>query len=198
MISLVVGLGNIGRKYIGTRHNVGFDTLDRLAERLGASRTNPADWYRWADADVSGRRVLLAWPTTFMNRSGKALVALLDRHRLEPSECLVVVDDFNLPLGTLRFRERGSDGGHNGLASIIDSIGSQDFPRLRLGIGPSAEGGLEPALDRERVVEFVLGTFEAKEQEAARHMIEIAAEAVELAVTHRLGEAMSRYNRAVV
>ncbi|MBD3257661.1 aminoacyl-tRNA hydrolase [candidate division GN15 bacterium] len=187
MISLLVGLGNIGERYAGTRHNVGFDILDRVAASLNAPTPRQADLYAWSAAEVDGRRVLMAWPSTLMNRSGRAFAALLERHQLAPDECLVIVDDFNLPLGSLRFRPRGSDGGHNGLASIIDHLQSEDFPRLRIGIGP--------LVDNQTVTEFVLGRFEPSEIELARETVAVAAEATEYALSHRLEEAMSRYNR---
>lgn len=194
MISLVVGLGNIGRKYIGTRHNVGFESLDRLARVLGVEDRNRSDLYSWSAATIDDRRVMLVWPSTYMNRSGRAVAALLERHRLEPAQCLVVVDDFNLPLGTLRFRERGSDGGHNGLISIVEELGTREFSRLRLGIGPKDGEGRALPLDKDRVIDFVLGRFDECELTAAQTMIDTAAEAVEFALKHCVVDAMSRYN----
>ena len=193
MIHVVVGLGNIGQRYEGTRHNVGFDILNRVSERLRGSSMQNARHFAWRLVTVregeAEWEVKLVWPTTLMNRSGWAFETMLSEWSVAPTECLVVVDDFNLPLGALRFRERGSDGGHNGLASIIETIETDDFPRLRLGIGPLA--------DKDRVTEFVLGRFEADEAALARKMIDFGAEATLFAITHRLAEAMSRYNGTV-
>jgi len=122
-----------------------------------------------------------------MNRSGLAAVALLERVEREPSEMLVVVDDFNLPLGALRFRQNGSDGGHNGLASIIEILETEDFPRLRLGIGPAPEYS--------STIDFVLGKFDKEELKKASDLTNTAAEAVIFASNHRLDQAMSEYNR---
>ncbi len=186
MISLILGLGNIGGEYEKTRHNIGFEVLDDVARSLKAVSMPEKAEYRWAVSRVAGRQLYLAWPTTFMNRSGLAAQALLQDLDLEPTEMLVVLDDFNLPLGRIRFRKSGSDGGHNGLTSLVETLETEDFPRLRLGIGPLAEDA--------DVVDFVLGRFAEDEIEPARNMVGTAAEAVLFAIDHRLEEAMSKYN----
>ncbi|RKX23781.1 MAG: aminoacyl-tRNA hydrolase [Candidatus Zixiibacteriota bacterium] len=191
MISLVLGLGNIGTRYNGTRHNTGFEALSRLAGELNAVTGARRDHYEFAVKPTGrepaiDREVFLAWPTTLMNRSGLAVRVLLDDFELELSEMLVVVDDINLPLGTLRFRADGSDGGHNGLASIIGELGTGDFQRLRLGIGPP--------VDTEDIAEFVLSRFLAEETERVKTMLDTACKAVMFAIDHRLEEAMMRYN----
>lgn len=187
MISLILGLGNIGRQYHNTRHNTGFAVLDRVAETTKAKSFKQFHHGGRAEATIESQPVVLAWPDTLMNRSGLAAEALLDDLGLEPEAMLVVTDDLNLPLGTLRFRSGGSDGGHNGLYSIIERLGTEAFPRLRLGIGP--------APDPDNLVDFVLGKFAEEEAEAVKRMVAIAAEAVIFAVCHRLQEAMSKYNR---
>jgi len=186
MLSLVVGLGNIGAAYAGTRHNVGFEVVRRVAEELRAKVQRSTVEYDWACASHGERKVCLALPRLLMNRSGLAVQALLQRNDFEPAQMLVAVDDFNLPLGRLRFRRDGSDGGHNGLASIIEALESEDFPRLRLGIGPPP-GNTDTA-------DFVLSPFENEEIEPKERMIATAAEAVLFAIDHRLEEAMSKYN----
>ncbi len=186
MIWLVLGLGNIGDRYSGSRHNLGFAVLNEVAARLKASPRPSGDHGLTADVIVAGRTVTLAWPTTLMNRSGWAAAELTERLQIAPAELLVVVDDYNLPLGRLRFRAGGSDGGHNGLTSVIECLGTDQFPRLRLGIGPVPE-----ATD---VVEYVLGRFGSSEQEAVSAMVSTAVEAVLFAIDHRLEEAMSKYN----
>jgi len=186
MILLVLGLGNIGRRYEKTRHNVGFEVLDLVCEKLEARRQPPTSDYDWAGKKLDQRRIILAWPKTYVNLSGLAARALLQVNHLEPEEMLVVVDDFNLPLGRLRFRPAGSEGGHNGLESIIEELQTECFPRLRLGIGPIT-GNLD-------AVDFVLGKFSAEEAEPVKIMIASAAEAVIFALHNRFEEAMSKYN----
>ena len=186
MISLVLGLGNIGRRYEKTRHNVGFQVLDLVFEKLGADRRKTTSEYNWAEKKLEERRILLAWPKTYMNLSGSAARTLLRENHLEPEDMLVVVDDFNLPLGRLRFRPVGSDGGHNGLESIIGELETENFPRLRLGIGPVPES--------RDSVDFVLGEFTPEEADPAKKMIALAAEAVIFALHNRFDEAMSKYN----
>lgn len=186
MISLILGLGNIGEQYRSTRHNVGFALVESIMMQRRLSLEPTSDLYDWAADDLEGRRIVYAMPKTYMNLSGIAADALLQRMVLSPSEILVVVDDFNLPLGSLRIRKGGSDGGHNGLESIIAHLGTEDFPRLRLGIGPLPDGA--------DVIEFVLGKFSKEESERTEEMIKKASEAVMFSLDHTLDEAMSRYN----
>lgn len=193
MISLAVGLGNIGEEYVGTRHNVGFEALDLVASQLKARRLPDTGFTRRAKVEKSRqvepqRNLTLAWPTTLMNRSGMAVAELLVDLGLEPAEMLIIVDDFNLPLGSLRFRPGGADGGHNGLVSITEHIGTEQFPRLRMGIGPLA--------DIDSHSEFVLSRFASEELPAVKKMLAKAAEAVIFAFCHRFEEAMSKYNRS--
>jgi len=186
MFSLVLGLGNIGDKYVGTRHNVGFEVLARVAEELKGRKVRHHDHFVSTQVERGDRTVTLGWPTTYMNRSGSAVLEALEFLDLSPAQMLIVVDDFNLPLGALRFRAGGSDGGHNGLMSIVASLETDRFPRLRLGIG-SPENA-------DSVIDYVLGRFADNELEAARKMVATAAEAVIFAIDHRLQEAMSKYN----
>lgn len=186
MIEAVVGLGNIGERYLGTRHNVGFDVLDLIARRQRVDWNHSLNNSVVCDLRLQDRTIRLVRPTTMMNRSGRAIVELLERFDLTPDVVLVVVDDFNLPLETLRFRLSGSDGGHNGLMSIIESIGTTEFPRLRLGIGAPP--------DRDQIVAFVLGQFESADEASVSRMIDRAAEAVLFAIEHRVEDAMSKYN----
>lgn len=188
MLSLIVGLGNIGGKYQNTRHNIGFMVVDKLAAK------NKSKWrsfffkpYDRAEIEYEAHKIVMAKPKKYMNRSGLVIKALLQKMKISPEQILVLVDDFNIPLGSLRFRRSGSDGGHNGLSSIIESIGTQDFPRLRLGIGP-----LEKGLS---VVDFVLGDFRVEEKAKVEKMIADASEAVCYAAVNGLDEAMARYNK---
>ncbi len=186
MISLIAGLGNVGEGYRGTRHNVGFETVDLVARELSARAQPEREYYEWAVAERETGRVILAKPTTLVNRSGDAMRLLLEDTGLELHQVLVVVDDFNLPLGVIRIRAGGSDGGHRGLASLIEALGTEAFARLRLGIGPVA--------DNMEAVDFVLGRFSPGELDRVREMIEKAAGAAIFASNHRLEETMYRYN----
>ena len=207
---LVVGLGNPGPDYDGTRHNAGFEVVDRLAERLGAAMDREAGFSFVAEAAVpdepqaSGRQpgaeaatradeaasrpvLALAKPLTFMNRSGKAVTALLDRYGLDADRLLVVYDDLALPVGALRLREKGSHGGHNGIRDIIQSLGSTEFPRLRVGVGNSFPPGGQ--------VDFVLSPFADDERSAADAAFEEAAEAALTFARSGLAVAQGRHNR---
>ncbi|MEW5923207.1 MAG: aminoacyl-tRNA hydrolase [Candidatus Zixiibacteriota bacterium] len=186
MISLIIGLGNIGEKYAGTRHNLGFDVLDLIFKKWRLRRRREHSLYAWAEKKSDGREIRLIWPTTYMNNSGAAVSQAMADFELDLSEILVVVDDYNLPLGKMRIRKRGSDGGHNGLESIINHLGSGEFMRLRLGIGPIPENIGS--------IEYVLGHFPDEEAEKVKKMLEKAGDAVLYSLTHRPEEAMSIYN----
>lgn len=161
-LRLVVGLGNPGPKYAETRHNVGFMALERLAAAAGATFRQQAKLQGLlAEVGQGSSRLRLLMPQTFMNESGRSIRAALDWFDLAPSQLLVVVDDMDLPLGKLRLRGSGSAGGHNGLRSTISHLGTQDFARLRIGIGAPAE---DPAERRARTVGHVLGRFSAAER----------------------------------
>ena len=161
-LQLVVGLGNPGTKYAGTRHNVGFMALERLASHQGSSfRNQPKLHGLLAEVDLGSGRLRLLMPQTYMNDSGRSIRAALDWFSLSPDQLLVVVDDMDLPLGRLRLRLRGSAGGHNGLRSTISQLGTPDVPRLRIGIGAPADN---PAERKVRTVGHVLGRFSAAEQ----------------------------------
>lgn len=187
MISLVLGLGNIGERYETTRHNLGFKVVRRLIETQRFQYEPGTAEYDWATGEIGPAKIILAMPNTYMNRSGIAARALLQQYELEPARMLVVVDDFNLPLGRLRIRGSGSEGGHNGLASIIEELETEDFPRLRMGIGPLPEGADQS--------DFVLGEFKQNELESVEKMIATASDAVLFYLEHGLDEAMSQYNQ---
>ncbi len=161
-LQLVVGLGNPGAKYAGTRHNVGFMALERLAAQEGSAfRNQPKLHGLLAEVGQGERRLRLLMPQTYMNDSGRSIRAALDWFSLTAENLLVVVDDMDLPLGRLRLRQSGSAGGHNGLRSTISHLGTQDFPRLRIGIGAPADN---PAERKARTVGHVLGKFSPAEQ----------------------------------
>ncbi len=159
---MLVGLGNPGPKYAETRHNVGFMVLERLARDAATSfRSQPRLQGLLAEIGSGESRLRLLMPQTYMNESGRSIRAALDWFRLEPAQLLVLVDDMDLPLGRLRLRASGSAGGHNGLRSAIQHLGTQEFARLRIGIGAPADN---PAERRERTVSHVLGRFSAAER----------------------------------
>jgi PTH1 family peptidyl-tRNA hydrolase len=185
-IDIILGLGNVGAEYEGTRHNVGFGVLNRVRAELGAEARPDHDLYYSAEKNRGESRLTLAWPRTLMNRSGVAARALLAEKEMSLSQMLVVVDDFSLPLGRIRFRRSGSAGGHHGLESLIEVLETEAFPRLRLGIGP-VPAGTDP-------INFVLGRFSKEELVAAEKMIDNASEAVIFALNNRFDEAMTRYN----
>jgi PTH1 family peptidyl-tRNA hydrolase len=185
MKKIVVGLGNPGARYEKTRHNIGWLVLDRMADRLGSGgRVKSRD----AAASVRGRlgadELILVKPMTYMNLSGVAVRKVLARERVALADVLVVVDDMALPFGRLRLRERGSAGGHNGLRSIIGEMGTEDFARLRVGIGTPAGGA----------VEHVLGDFEHAEQGHLEALLDAAAEAVEAWAREGAHRAANRWN----
>ncbi len=179
---LLVGLGNPGREYSGTRHNIGFMILDRLAAAAGASFRADRKWQ--AEVAVAGD-VWLCKPQTYMNLSGESVGAITRFYKIEPANVLVVLDDMALPLGRLRLRERGSAGGHNGLQSILDHLGTPSIPRLRVGIG-SAEPGA--------ATDHVLGRFAVDERSLVEQSLNRAVEAIQFAQSHDLPSAMTRFN----
>jgi PTH1 family peptidyl-tRNA hydrolase len=185
-MKLIVGLGNPGKKYEGTRHNVGFRVLDRLAAKFGEGATRNKFEGLVMEAAIAGERALLLWPQTFMNVSGESVGPALEFYKIELANLLVVCDDFNLPLGKLRFRREGSAGGQNGLADVICRLGTDEFPRLRLGIGPVPE--------RWNPADFVLSKFEAGQQDAVDEIVARGAEAAECWVAEGIQVSMNRYN----
>jgi PTH1 family peptidyl-tRNA hydrolase len=186
-MKLVVGLGNPGRRYAGTRHNVGFDVLDRLAARHhveweGAPRGIEALAGRWRDGNT-----VLAKPLTFMNLSGQAIVGLLQFFKIALPDLFVIVDDVNLELGRLRARAGGSAGGHNGLKSVIEALGTGDFARLRIGVGRGDA--------RRDLADHVLAKFDQEEQASVAEAVDRSADAAGLFVAEGIAPVMNRFNR---
>jgi PTH1 family peptidyl-tRNA hydrolase len=192
-VRLVVGLGNPGQAYAAHRHNVGFWCVKRLARNWGILFKS-SRWARVGEGQVDGQPLVLAKPRTFMNRSGDAAASLLQRYSLSPQQMLVICDDLELLAGRIRLRPRGSDGGHNGLRDIIYAIESEDFPRLRIGIGRPRTAAGEPVTHPLVVAKYVLGEPEPEEQEALEAAVEQAAEAVACILREGLAAAMNRYN----
>ena len=193
----IVGLGNPGEKYRGTRHNIGFAVVDELARRAGAEfETAPADALIAKLRPASGGppHVLLAKPMTFMNASGQAVGELLRYFKIEPVDLLVVVDEADLPLARLRARARGSAGGHNGLKSIIEQMGSE-FSRLRVGVGRGmTEPGRATAGSLGSLSDHVLARFERNEEAEVERMTTRAADAAEMFIASGIAAVMNEYN----
>jgi PTH1 family peptidyl-tRNA hydrolase len=184
-VKLIVGLGNPGRSYAGTRHNVGFDVLDLLAERHGLSwESAPAAALlaKWREASA-----LVAKPLTFVNLSGQAVGDLLRFYKIDLADLFVVVDEVNLELGRLRARPGGSAGGHNGLKSLIGLLGREDFARLRIGVGRGDA--------RRDLADHVLAKFDPQERADVAEAVGRAADAAELFVAEGIGPVMNRFNR---
>ncbi len=184
---LVVGLGNPGPEYSGTRHNVGFMVADILSRRHRIPVKASQHGARVGEGEIAGEPVALVKPLTFMNVSGRAVAPLMQRHSLLPAHLVVVYDDADLPLGKIRVRARGSAGGHNGIKSIIGATGSAEFPRVRIGIGRAGRGDL---------VDHVLSGFKADERELVHDALERAADAVEAVLAHGIERAMNLFNAA--
>ncbi len=183
MFRLIVGLGNPGKDYRETRHNVGFMILDRLAERERAEFRTEKSWR--AEVARVGETVLCK-PLTYMNLSGEAARPLAQFYKIEPAQMLVILDDMALPLGKLRLRESGSAGGHNGLQSLIEHFGTQGIPRVRVGIGA--------APDAVRAVGHVLGKFATDERETLQESLDRAVAAIDMAQTDGLAATMNVFN----
>lgn len=191
---LIVGLGNPGKEYAHNRHNVGFWCINRLARRSGIEFSQRSRLASVAEGQIAGRAMVLAKPRTFYNNSGNAVRELLKRYHLRPEQLLVVVDELDLPVGALRLKERGSPGGQGGMKSIVGTIGSQEFPRVRIGIGrPSVQG--TPSYEPEVIAGYVLADPPAAERALLDETVAQAVAAIEVLLSDGLVAAMGRFNR---
>lgn len=188
---LIVGLGNPGTEYRDTRHNAGFMLAERLAEAWGAGWRQERKFFALvAEANVGGRRVLLCKPQTYMNASGESVGPLVRFHRVDPARVLVVVDDADLPLGSVRLRPEGSPGGHHGLESVEQHLGTRGYPRLKLGIARPRQGVRD-------IAGHVLGRFGADELPVLEKVLERAARQTETWLADGIARAMNLYNGPV-
>jgi PTH1 family peptidyl-tRNA hydrolase len=183
---IIVGLGNPGREYESSRHNVGWRVIDCLARRWGIDMTRERFEGQFGDGQIHSERVGLLKPLTYMNRSGRSALSAVQFFKIAADAFLVVTDDFALPLGRLRMRPKGSAGGHNGLADLIDRLGTDGFARLRVGIGSPAGSS----------VTHVLGRFTPQERDAVERAVDRAADAVECWVSDGVETSMNRFNPA--
>ena len=184
-IRLIAGLGNPGPEYAATRHNIGFMVVDQLAAQFGSAWEKSVPQAREDAISARCGAVLLVKPLSFMNRSGYSVFAVAQFYKIQPQEILVVLDDFSLALGRLRLRVRGGPGGHNGLESVIAQFGTEEIPRLRIGIG---------AAPREGSVDYVLSRFFDEEKPIVRSTIDRAVEALKCVIDNGLVSAMNTFN----
>jgi len=184
-VKLIVGLGNPGKEYAGTRHNIGFELVDALASAHKIKADQKQDRALVGRGSIDGQAVLIAKPQTFMNDSGVAVAALLRRHAVALGDMLVVLDDTHLPPGRLRFRGQGSSGGHNGLKSIANQLATQEWARLRIGVGEPPPG---------LQVDWVLGRFARADRKLMDDALIVALGAVEVWLREGIEPAMNRYN----
>ncbi len=191
-MKLIIGLGNPGKKYEKTRHNIGFMAVDAVAKMLGRTWDKSKAVRSWIAKTPD---VILAKPDTYMNSSGVAVLLLTRYYNIDVSDLWVVTDDIDLPMGQMRIRERGGSGGHNGMQSIIDQLGRDDFVRFRLGIGRQEGHGTDSDGVYERVISHVLSDFTPDQTPLKRALVARAAEAIRHALDHDIVETMNRYNQ---
>lgn len=182
---LIVGLGNIGAEYVNTRHNIGFKVVDHLAKQESVS-FETVKLGALAECKIKGRTLLLLKPNTYMNLSGKAVQYWMEKEKIAKENVLVITDDLNLPFGTLRIKPKGSDGGHNGLKSIQQTLNTSDYPRFRFGISDEFKKGKQ--------VDYVLGEWDEQEKAAMPERLDMAIAAVKSFALSGLGNSMSEYN----
>ena len=185
---IIAGLGNPDRQYEGTRHNAGFDVIDRIAEKYNIAVDTKKHRACIGKGIIGGQKVLLAKPQTYMNLSGESIRSLVDYYKIdEENELLVVYDDISLDVGQLRIRAKGSAGGHNGIKNIIAHLGTQVFPRIKVGVGEKPKGY--------DLADYVLGHFSKAERERMEEGYDNAVRAAEMIVSGQLNEAMNEFNR---
>ena len=193
-MKLIIGLGNPGRVYSGHRHNTGFACLNYFARRHGIRFDKKQGLARVGSGRVAGSQVIVARPQTYMNLSGQSAVRLAHKLKVSPADIIVIHDDLDLPLGSIRIRQGGGDGGHKGVKSIIDDLGSSDFIRLRIGIGrpPNTADGSQPDISH-----YVLSAFTPDEEKTIKETVATAGAAIDCLLEEGLEKAMGRYNQSV-
>ncbi len=188
---LIVGLGNPGSEYDNTRHNIGFATLDTFGEKykiLGKEKKRLSSWIGVGEIELNKNKhnLILAWPTTFMNNSGEAVLKLMSFYKIKPNDIIVIHDDVAINLGRVRVAYNSGAGGQHGIESIISHIGNQEFTRLRVGIGPDPGG--------DKRADFVLSKFNPEESSLINKIISTSIEAIEAIIEKDVGEAMNKFN----
>jgi len=191
-MKLIVGLGNPGRIYAHNRHNAGFRCLNYFARIHSVRFDRRQCRARAGIGEIRGEKVLLAKPGTFVNLSGDSVARLVRKHGIPLSDLLVIYDDLDLPLGKIRLRQSGGSGGHKGMNSIISALGSEDFPRIRVGIGrPQVE---EQSISEDTIVNYVLSDFSSQEEATIKPVIATVSEAIDCFLTQGIEAAMSKFN----
>lgn len=188
---LIVGLGNPGKQYENTRHNVGFDAIDVLVDEYRIPSSGKQHKAMYGKGVIEGQKVILAKPMTYMNLSGEAVRAMVDYYKIDPeTELLVIFDDISLAPGNIRIRKKGSAGGHNGIKSIITHLGTQNFQRIKVGVGEKPKNW--------DLADYVLGTFSKDDRKLVDEALERTAKAAALIVQGEIDEAMNLYNKKMV
>ncbi|MFP3974913.1 MAG: aminoacyl-tRNA hydrolase [Dehalococcoidia bacterium] len=190
-MKLIVGLGNPGKHYVNSRHNIGFQCINAFAREHGIDLSKRQSKARVGTGQIAGQKVILAKPGTFMNLSGESVAPLASYYGIDLADILVVYDDVDFPLGTFRIREKGSSGGHNGIESIMQHLGSQAFPRIRVGIGPVETDGPAQSM---RSPKYVLGDFTRDERAVVDEVCTRVVEAIDCILSEGIATAMNRYN----
>ena len=183
---LIAGLGNPSKNYEGTRHNIGFTMIDAIGEKFGIDVTTKKHKALGGRGIIDGMRVILAKPQTYMNLSGESIREIADFYKIEPENIIIIYDDISLDVGRLRIRKKGSAGGHNGIKNIIAHLGTQEFPRIKVGIGNKPEGW--------DLADYVLSKYSKAEQEALKEASDDVIGAVRLMIMDDIDAAMNRYN----
>lgn len=183
---IIAGLGNPGREYENTRHNIGFRVIDQLAQTYQIPVTQAKHKALYGSGFIEGQKVLLVKPQTYMNLSGESVGAIADFYKVPPEDVILIFDDISLDIGQLRIRKKGSAGGHNGIKSIIAHLGSQDFPRIKVGVGEKPAGW--------DLADYVLSNFPKEAEAEVKESIQEAAKACALLVTNQMEAAMNQYN----
>ncbi|WP_055665258.1 aminoacyl-tRNA hydrolase [Desnuesiella massiliensis] len=185
---LVVGLGNIGAQYENTRHNVGFDAIDLISDKYNISVNRIKFKGVYGEGNIGGEKVILLKPSTYMNLSGESIIQAINFYKISNDNIIIIYDDVSLDVGRMRIREKGSAGGHNGIKNTILHLGSDSFPRLKIGVG-------QPKND---MVNHVLGKFSKDEREILNKVLEGSIEAVEVMIKSGVTEAMNKFNGFIV
>jgi peptidyl-tRNA hydrolase, PTH1 family len=193
-IELIVGLGNPGGEYSGNRHNVGFWTVNRLGRKIGIEVKKHSGLVSTGEGEYGGHRLVLAKPRTFMNNSGNAVRELLRRYKLDPSQALIIYDELDLPVARVRIRARGGHGGQKGIRNVLESMGSTDVPRIRIGIGRPVVDG-KPSWEPEHVADWVLSDPPPEDREKLDAAVQKAIDAIICILDEGIETAMNRYNR---
>lgn len=184
---IIVGLGNPGRKYIGTRHNIGFDAITRISDDYNISLNIKKHKAVCGTGFIAGEKVVLAQPQTYMNLSGESVRAMVDYYKVSPDQLIIVYDDVNFDVGQLRIRRDGSAGGHNGIKNIISHLGTKEFPRVKIGVGKKPREW--------DLVDYVMSKFSDKDNDILRDSLKDVSDAVKTVISEGIGDAMNIYNR---